>query len=75
MYDWMGHMWSSWGMGWGMWFWFLILVGVGYLFYLSYRPRTYRSQREDPIEVAKLRLARGEISSEEFEEISKTLKN
>jgi putative membrane protein len=67
-------MWNFWGMGWGMWFWLLILIGVGYLFYLSYRPpRTYRMEREDPLEVARIRLARGEITSEEFEEIRKTL--
>lgn len=63
----------GWGMGWGMWFWFLILIGVGYLFYLSYRPRTYRTPVEDPLEAARLRLARGEISTEEFENIRKTL--
>lgn len=66
-------MWNFWGMGWGMWFWLFILIGVGYLFYLSYRPRSYRVQRENPLEVARLRLARGEITSEEFEEIRKTL--
>jgi putative membrane protein len=66
-------MWNFWGMGWGMWFWLLVLIGLGYLFYINYRPRAYYRAREDPLEVARLRLARGEITSEEFEEIKKTL--
>jgi putative membrane protein len=75
MDGWMGHMWNFWGMGWGIWFWLLLFIGVGYFFYISYRPRRYRVAREDPLEVAKLRLARGEITREEFEEIKKTLAN
>lgn len=72
---WTDHMWNFWGMGWGMWIWVLILVliGVGYLFYLSYISRGHRVEREDPLEVARLRLARGEITSKEFEELKKTL--
>ena len=69
----MGHMWNFWGMGWGMWFWMLVLIGVGYLFYVSYPSRARRINREDPLEVVRLRLARGEITSEEFEKIRKTL--
>ena len=64
-------MWNFWGMGWGMWFWILVLIGVGYLFYISYSPRA--SRREDPLEVARLRYARGEVSAEELEEIRGTL--
>jgi len=55
-----------------MWFWLLIIVGLVYLFYNSLGPRAYRT-REDPLEVARSRLARGEITPEEFEEIRKTL--
>jgi len=66
-------MWNFWGMGWGMWFWLLVLIGVGYLFYVSTLPRTSRWKREDPLEVARLRLARGEITPEEFEKIRETL--
>ncbi|MCW3992254.1 MAG: SHOCT domain-containing protein [Candidatus Bathyarchaeota archaeon] len=36
-------------------------------------PRTYRRPREDPLEVARIRLARGEITAEEFEKIRETL--
>lgn len=73
MNGWMDHMWNFWGMGWGMWFWLLVLIGVGYLFYVSTLPRTSRRKREDPLEVARLRLARGEITPEEFEKIRETL--
>ena len=73
MNGWMGHMWNFWGMGWGMWFWLLVIVGFGYLFYTTTVPRTHRRRREDPLEVARMRLARGEITPEEFEKIRETL--
>jgi putative membrane protein len=66
-------MWNFWGMGWGMWFWLLVIIGIGYLFYMTTVPRTYRRPREDPLEVARIRLARGEITAEEFEKIRETL--
>ena len=69
----MDHMWDFWGMGWGMWFWLLILIGVGYLFYIYASPRPYHYRREDPLEIARERLARGEITPEEFERIRETL--
>ena len=53
----------------GMWFWPLILAGLVYLVWYSYRPRRRRYIREDPVEVARMRLARGEIAVEEFERI------
>ncbi len=56
-----------------MWFWLLVIVGFGYLFYTTSIPRTYRRRSEDPIEVARMRLARGEITTEEFEKIRDTL--
>jgi len=73
MNGWMGHMWNFWGMGWGMWFWLLVIVGLGYLFYTTTVPRTYRRQREDPLEVARMRLASGEITLEEFEKIKESI--
>lgn len=73
MNGWMDHMWDFWGMGWGMWFWLLLLIGIGYLFYISTLSRTRRERREDPLEIARLRLARGEITQEEFERIKDTL--
>ncbi len=73
MNGWMDHMWNFWGMGWGMWFWLLIILGLGFLFFSRSLPLTYRYEREGPLEVARMRLARGEITSEEFERIRQTL--
>lgn len=74
MNGWMDHMWNFWGMGWGMWFWLLILAGAGYLFYATTAPRTH-GRRQDPLEIARTRLARGEITQEEFERIKETLES
>jgi len=57
----------------GMWFWPLIIAGLAYLFWMSFRPRTRRIRHEDPVEVARMRLARGEITPEEFERIKKAI--
>ncbi len=72
---WMDQMWNFWGMGWGMWFWILIIVGFGYLFYTNTFPNIYRNNREDPLNIARMRLARGEITPEEFERIKETLES
>ena len=69
----MGHMWNFWGMGWGMWFWLLVIVGLGYLFYTTTVPRTFRTRRKDPLEVARMRLVSGEITLEEFEKIKESI--
>jgi len=78
MNGWMGHMWNSWGMGWGMWIWLLILIGARsidrYLYYLNVIPRSSQSLMKDRLEVARFRLARGEITPEEFQTISEALK-
>ena len=62
-------------MGWGMWFWFLILAGLGYLFWVSYRPRRMRYVTEDALEIVQMRLARGEITLEEFKKIEEAILN
>jgi uncharacterized membrane protein len=50
-----------------------LLIGVGYLFYVNYRSRTYQTLRVRPIgDIVRLRLARGEITFE-LEELKKTL--
>jgi uncharacterized membrane protein len=38
-----------------------------------FRYRPYRRVEEDPLEVARMRLAKGEITLEEFERIKKTI--
>jgi putative membrane protein len=67
-------MYNLWGMGWGMWFWLLVIIGFGYIFYIMAVNRTPPRYDPDPLEVARLRLAKGEITSEEFEKIRETLK-
>ena len=73
MYCWTGQMMGFWGMGWGMWFWLIIIGGLGYFFFINYSPRRVSYARETPLEIAKNRYAKGEISLEEFEEIKRTL--
>ncbi len=72
-------MWGGSGMGGGMWIWFLLFIGGGWFFF-SWWPRpyqrtSYRDEMEDPLEVARLRLAKGEITTEEYEEIRNTLES
>jgi len=62
-------------MGAGMWIWPLVLAGLGYLVSYSYRPRGRRYITDDPVEVARMRLARGEINLEEFDSIKKAVKS
>ena len=70
-------MWGGMGMGWGMWMPFLLFIGCGWFFFTwwsrSYRVRPYQRYEEDPLEVARMRLAKGEITPEEFEEIRKII--
>ncbi len=57
-----------------MLFGLLILIGVGFLLYYALRSRgPVRRIADDPLEVARMRLARGEITLAEFEEIRKKL--
>jgi len=70
-------MWGDSGMGGGMWIWFILFMGCGMMFFMwwprIFRYRSHQRYEEDPLEVARMRLARGEITSEEYEEIRKTL--
>lgn len=77
-------MWFHDGMGWrvvvgGIWnlLWLAALIGlivwvVGRLTSRSHEP-TRTPDRQDALEIAKLRYARGEITKEEFEEIKRNL--
>ncbi len=72
-------MWGGLGMGGGMWIWFLLFMGCGMFFFRwwprPYRRMYYRPIREDPLEVARMRLARGEITTEEYEQIRNTIES
>ncbi|ANU26256.1 SHOCT domain-containing protein [Planococcus versutus] len=67
----------DWGMGGGFLMFFLLLVIVGAIvYYVMKNNNANRSQKntgDDAMEIAKKRLAKGEITTEEFEEIKKTL--
>ena len=62
----------------GMWWFWMLLVGCGFWFW-GYRPRYsprrtyYRS--EGPLDLARRRLASGEITIEEFEKIKEAILN
>ena len=68
-------MFGYWPMGWMMWIWVLIFGGFCYWGWGWFRPRRYRrySSSRDPLEIARERLARGEITPQEYEEIKRTL--
>ena len=75
-----GQMWDYWmmgGWGWMMFIWiiFIALIVAGiYFLVVAYRPRVPSERRGDrALEIARERLARGEITPEEFERIKKTL--
>ena len=79
----MWHDMQMWGGMW-IWLWPIILVGLGILAYVIYmvlRPRHCPqagpgySARNDQVGVAKDRLARGEITPEEFDQIKKRLQS
>ena len=72
----MTDMWCGF-LGWGaaglMWSGSLILIGLGFIFLWGYRPQSTRRYRSDPVGIARMRLARGDISLEEYETLLKTL--
>ncbi len=57
----------------GSWFWLIMILGCGWFFWWRPRPRYRRRYRETPLESARSRYAKGEISREEFEEILENL--
>ena len=72
-------MWGGSGMGGDMWIWFLLFMGCGMFFLMwwprPFRFRPYRQFEEDPLKVARMRLAKGEITPEEYERIKKTIES
>jgi uncharacterized membrane protein len=62
----------------GMWIFWLFLLGCGFFFWgygPRYYPRRAYDNRENPIELARKRLAKGEITIEEFEKIKEAILN
>ena len=70
-------MWPMWGMDGMMWFWiFLIIVGYWFWWYgpRDIPRRRYRN-RVEPLELARARLAGGDITLDEFDKIKKAIQN
>jgi len=64
---------SCWGMGWGMWFIPLLTILVIY-FLVKNNPQIKSGQSaESPMEILKIRYAKGEITKEQFEEMKKDI--
>lgn len=60
------------------WLLFLIVIIVAVVYFVqpassAHNRPGYFGQREDPLEIAKLRYAKGEISKAQFEQIRKDL--
>lgn len=68
-----GHDW-----GWGIFmmaFWVIVIIAVGYgLTRLLSNHEATTSTKIDPVDIAKERYAKGEITKEQFAEIKKELK-
>jgi putative membrane protein len=71
----------GWGYGTGVFHWrgimgFLFIAAVGLIVYLVVRGETRKKQdggADTPLDIAKKRYARGEISRDEFERMKKDL--
>ncbi|MDC1174177.1 SHOCT domain-containing protein [Bacteriovoracaceae bacterium] len=70
-----GSSFLDWGHGFGMFFWWgiFIVAIVFVVIFLVKRGSQDEQEKESPLEIAKRRYAKGEISKEEFEEIKKNL--
>lgn len=68
MFDGMHDGWM-WGMHWAGWiFWLLVLVGLVWAIARSGRSPSSTDRNETPLEILQRRYAKGEISTEEYEE-------
>jgi putative membrane protein len=61
------------GLGGGMFFGLVILIVFGVGLYYAFLPRRRMRREDDAMDIASRRLARGEITVEEYEEIKKRL--
>lgn len=73
-----GHMMNGYNSGWGIimiFFWLIILLIVFYIVLrLVKNHESISNTKTDPIDIAKERFAKGEITKEQFAEIKKELK-
>ncbi len=74
-----GHGYGMYGFGGGSFMMILIFLLIGYLIYLGIRQNRNSEHRNQPttssnaLDIAKSRLAKGEITIEEFEQIKKSI--
>lgn len=74
----LGHGFGMFGLGGGSIMMILVVFLIGYLFYLGLNNQKISTQNQqvtssNALEIAKSRLAQGEISFEEFEQINKNI--
>lgn len=71
----MWHMYN--GHFWGMhWFWWILwCVFLIWIFFTPWEIPGQRTKKDTPLEILKNRYAKGEISTEEFEERKKALRD
>jgi len=78
MWGWNGGMMGGWGLG-GIWmaiFWIVIigLIVWGIVAFTRYvGSRSVSIEKHEPLEIAKVRYAKGEISKEDYERIKKDI--
>jgi uncharacterized membrane protein len=63
---------TGWGMGWGV-LWITLLVFIGFFLYIMKKPSNGLGM-ENSVEIAKRRLAEGEITPEEYDGIINKIK-
>lgn len=69
------HEMMPWGwMGHGMWMFWILVIGF-VIFFVARRADTPERKSEAPVEILRRRLARGEITEEEFERLKKKMES
>ena len=58
----------------GMWLFWIILIGLVVWAIVEFMKRNSSFRQEDPLSIAKVRYAKGEISKKEYETMIKELK-
>jgi putative membrane protein len=76
-----GHM-MNYGCGYGgggIFMWIIFLIAIGLLIYFIFQVQKTKNQKssenESPLDILKMRYAKGEISKEDFERMKKDLEN
>ena len=57
----------------GIFSWLILIVLIGFIIYLVLQNSKLKKQKETPLDILKIRYAKGEITKDEFENIKKGL--